>query len=106
MENSETVIKKIAIGDSLKCLNIKPLDGNDVAPPLKQDGTYVADTIYKCRCGCEHIDVGLKSKYNYVRCHTCGEELPGGNITHWCHPSRFEIIQPTPTDEKSSAQSV
>jgi len=73
--------------DVLICKDIQPLKGNDVAPPLKLDEEYQVLNIFKCGCGKSHIDVGLKSEYNFVRCYDCEENLPPE--IHWCHPSRF-----------------
>lgn len=72
------------------CINDKPLEGNEIAPPVKIGEEYTVETIYACLCGQEHYDVGLKSKHNYIRCHNCKREIPKGDIIHWCHPSRFE----------------
>jgi len=83
-------METIAINEKLKCLNDKPLKGNDVAPPLKEGEKYSAKNVIKCSCGKEHIDVGLVSDYNYITCYDCSEQLPDGNKIHWCHPSRFE----------------
>jgi hypothetical protein len=74
------------------CTNVKPLEGNDVAPPLVMCKEYTIIGICIDRQGNQHLDVGLKSKYNYIRSHETGEELPHGDKIHWCHPSRFEIF--------------
>lgn len=71
------------------CINTKPLTGNTIAPPLKLFDEYTVLQLYTCKCGQDHYDVGLVSKYEYVSCHTCSEMLPEGNKVHWCHPSRF-----------------
>lgn len=70
-------------------MNNKPLTGNTIAPPLVEGTQYVIKEVYTCKCGQEHIDVGLASMYNYVSCYTCKLELPKGDKIHWCHPSRF-----------------
>lgn len=74
----------------MKCVNILPLVGNDVAPPLKLNDDYKLVQIHRCKCGQEHYDVGLKSEYNWVSCYKCKKPLPQGNLIHWCHPDRFE----------------
>ena len=79
--------------DVLICNNKEPLKGNDIAPPVKVGEEYKANKIYTCPapCGQQHIDVGLKSNYNWVSCHGCGEKLPDGDVIHWSHPSRFNL---------------
>lgn len=81
-------MEKINKGDVLFVVNTMPLPGNDVAPPLKEI-KYIASEVIECDCRQQHIDVGLLSEYNYIRCYTCKKELPNGNAIHWCHPSRF-----------------
>lgn len=81
----------IEIGDALIAKNNAPLTGNSVAPPLEIGREYKTKGIYICGCGKYHINVGLVSKYSYVSCHYCKEELPAGDKIHWCHPSRFDI---------------
>jgi len=83
---------KIEKDNKLKCVNIKPLTGNDVGPDLKDNVEYEAKEVYTCTCGQKHIDVGLKSNYNWIRCYNCQEELPRGREIHWAHPIRFEIV--------------
>jgi hypothetical protein len=77
----------------LKAKNIKPLEGNHIAPPLEMDKVYDNKEVFTCDCGQEHYDVGLTSIYNYVTCYKCKKELPKGHTIHWCHPSRFEIVE-------------
>lgn len=82
-------MEKITKGDTLFVVKTEPLEGNDVAPPLKLNEKHTAAEVYECSCGQQHIDVGLLSEYNYIRCYTCEKELPNGDAIHWCHPSRF-----------------
>lgn len=79
-------------GDKLTVINNKPLHGNEVAPPLIEGNEYVARQIHICQCGQDHVDVGLKSKYNWITCYKCKKELPKGETIHWCHPTRFEKV--------------
>lgn len=79
------------VGDQITCVNIRPLEGNDVAPPLVDGKTYPLLQIIKDSAGNEHFDVGLESKYNYIRSYETKEELPTADKIHWCHPSRFVI---------------
>lgn len=53
----------------MKCINNKPLQGNDIAPPLMLDRDYELKMKFLCDCGLEHWDVGLKSRYNYISCY-------------------------------------
>lgn len=77
--------------ETLKCINSKPLKGNDVAPPLKEGESYQVKQVVLDKKGNKHLDVGLKSKFNYVTSAETGEVLPNSAIggIHWCHPSRF-----------------
>ena len=76
-------------GTTMLCVNINPLEGNTIAPPLTKDADYPILNVHTCPCGQEHYDVGIKSQVNYVRCYKCSEELVDGDKIHWCHPSRF-----------------
>lgn len=81
---------------TLKCINVNPLEGNDVAPPLTLESEYHPVHVHQCPepCNQVHFDVGLISKHNFVRCHNCQKVLPNSQIggQHWCHPTRFEKI--------------
>ena len=81
----------IKVEDTVLCINNKPLAGNDIAPPLKEGENYPVTEIYTCGCGKQHIGVGLKAEVNYVTCYDCEEKMP--LTTHWCHPSRFEVVE-------------
>lgn len=89
METTETT-PEIAKDNILICKKTEPLKGNTIAPPLTLDQEYPALQVITCGCGKKHIDVGLKSEYNFVSCHACNEILPQTEV-HWCHPGRFEI---------------
>lgn len=78
-------------GTMLECINTKPLEGNEIAPPLEEGVFYPIVKTHKCSCGQEHYDVGLKSEYNWVTCYKCKIKLPNGDTIHWCHPSRFKL---------------
>lgn len=71
------------------CINEKPLEENSVGPPLVLGDPYFVKEVYKCECGQEHYDVGLKSIYNWISCYKCKKAIPRGTEIHWCHPSRF-----------------
>jgi len=79
--------------NKVKVVYDKPLTGNAVAPPLKEGESYLVKQTHFCTGGCgqAHYDVGLISKFNFIRCHKCGEVLPnsGQEGIHWAHPSRF-----------------
>ncbi len=83
MDKSEFIGKKVV------CIDNKPLRFNDVAPPLVLEKEYtIQDVVFDSK-GNPHFDVGLVSKYNYIRSIETKEDLPDGNKIHWCHPSRF-----------------
>lgn len=78
----------------VKCINIKKLPRKDVAPPLELNKEYTVKAVTKDKKDNDHYDVGLVSAYNYVTSQETGETLPNSAIggIHWCHPSRFEIL--------------
>lgn len=76
----------------LLVIKTEPLKGNDVAPPLYRHEIRDLKKVIYCKCGNPHYDVGIPSNYNYISCHDCGSKLPGGDMIHWCHPSRFEEL--------------
>jgi len=76
----------------VKCINVDPLGANEVAPPLELNKVYDVKEIIEDSKGHQHYDVGLVSKYNYIRSFDTGEDLERGDSIHWCHPSRFEVV--------------
>jgi hypothetical protein len=80
------------VGGIVRCINTKPLPGNEVAPPLHLNEVYVIKNVVRDKKGNPHLDVGLESNYNYISSYETKEELPNGNSIHWCHPSRFELV--------------
>lgn len=77
---------------TVKTIDVKPLKGNDVAPPLGEiNKLFTIKQMHFCSCGMEHLDVGLKSIHNRITCWHCKEVLPNSSSggIHWCHPSRF-----------------
>jgi hypothetical protein len=81
---------KIVEGDTLICVNDKVLGDNVIAPTLNVGDEYPAKKVFVCGCGQEHVDVGITSQYNYVRCYICKEDLPNSDSIHWCNSIRFE----------------
>lgn len=79
----------------VRCINNKPLQGNDVAPPLEVGKEYDLISTVSDKQNNPHYDVGLVSKFNYVTSRDTGEKLPNSSFggIHWCHPSRFEIVE-------------
>lgn len=73
-------------------INIDPLPGNTVAPPLRMGAALAIKEVITDRNGNQHIDVGLASNYNYITSYETKEELPRGDSIHWCHPSRFKKL--------------
>jgi hypothetical protein len=84
MNNTTFEIKNV-----VKAINVKPLMGNQIAPPLELEKEYLVVGICLDKQGNQHLDVGLKSVHNYITSYETDEELPDGNKIHWCHPSRF-----------------
>jgi len=83
---------KFEIGNEVVCKNIKCLEGNNFAPPLVFEEKYKVINIILDNKENQHLDVGLKSKLNYVTSWDTKEVLPDGDKIHWCHPSRFELV--------------
>jgi hypothetical protein len=75
--------------DKVICIDAEPLQGNEIAPPLETGVEYQVIGIINDRAGNQHLDVGLKSMYNYIRSFETKEDLKDGDKIHWCHPSRF-----------------
>lgn len=78
-------------GCNVRCINILPLGDNKIAPPLVDQRVYKVLNILE-DTDHDHIDVGLASKVEFVRCFETGNELWAGDRIHWCHPSRFELV--------------
>lgn len=79
------------IGQVVIAKNNKPLEGNTIAPELVIDQEYPILGIITDEKGNQHLDIGIKSMYNYITSWETSEELPDGDKIHWCHPSRFEL---------------
>ena len=77
-------------GDEVVCILIDPLKGNDVAPNLELGARYTIREIIYDKENNPHFDVALKSNVMWVRSFETKENLPRGDIVHWCHPSRFK----------------
>ena len=82
-------MQKFQVGQTVKCVNVDRLEGNDAKPPLELNASYPIKQITLDSKGNQHLDVGLKSEMNYVRSFETKEKLPDGDTIHWCHPSRF-----------------
>ena len=76
--------------EELICINIEPLVGNNIAPPLVKGRKYPVKEVFTCKCGQNHFDVGLLSQHNFISCYSCGDHIPRGDTIHWCHPNRFK----------------
>lgn len=81
------------VGQMVKAILTKPLNGNDIAPDLVLNQDYEIKEIILDQEKNQHLDVGLKSSCNYIRSIETSEDLPRGTSIHWCHPSRFELIK-------------
>ena len=77
------------IGDEVVVINSLLLPGKVICPDLSSGQNKSVVGICVDRYGNQHIDVGLVSELNYVTSYETGEDLPGGDKIHWCHPSRF-----------------
>lgn len=96
MEKESKIKEVFEIGESITCVNTKLLSETGIKPPLVEMGMYKIKDIILDSAGNQHLDVGLKSQYNFVSSLETGEHLPrsskeehGEDAVHWCHPSRF-----------------
>lgn len=91
MENVEG-IDIYEIDDIVKVINDAPLPGNAVAPPVVIGEEYKIKNIVLDTRDNQHLDLGLKSEYNYITSWETKEDLPDGDNVHWIHPSRVIIV--------------
>lgn len=94
------------VGDTVRCINNLPFHDREVGPPLVDKGIYLVREIVTTKGDNDHLDVGLKSKYNYVSCQATGMHIPRGEEIHWCHPSRFEAHVGETADKEEAAVAV
>ncbi len=80
------------VGDIIKIINDAPLSGNTVAPPVTIGEEYPIQHILIDKKGHQHLDLGLKSDYEFIRSWETGEELPEGDRIHWVSPWRVQIV--------------
>ena len=81
------------VEQEVECILIDKLPGVEVAPPLTLGKIYPIKAITLDKEGNQHLDVGLESVYNWITSHETGELLPDGDTIHWCHPSRFKLVE-------------
>lgn len=85
---------KFNVGDQVICVNNELMEGNDYGPPKTElivGKEYRVEMILEDSAGNQHLDVGIKSIYNYIRSWETKEQLLGGDKVQWCHPSRFKL---------------
>jgi hypothetical protein len=88
-------MKKFKVGDVVQCINNNVLEGNEFGPSkilLRLAEHYTIKDIIEDSQGNQHLDIGLKSIYNYIRSWETKEELTRGDKVQWCHPSRFNLL--------------
>lgn len=83
----------LKLGQAVRVINIAPLSDSGIVPPLSLGEERKIEAFTSCGCGEIHLDLGLKSKYNYIKCYKCGDELQLGYKIHWAHSSRVEPIE-------------
>ena len=88
------IIKPIVftVGQIVRPTFFMPLPEREVTPPLGPGKTYPVKGITVDSKGNQHLDLGLPSKYSFVRSYETDEPLPNGDTIHWCHPGRFELV--------------
>jgi hypothetical protein len=77
----------------VEVLENKALSSSGIKPELNIGDKHKVKETCTCKCGQTHLDIGLVSKYNYISCYKCGEELPRGSSIHWCNSIRFNIVE-------------
>lgn len=80
------------VGNKVKCIKTEPLPGRTKCPDLEMGKEYRVQGITLDSKNNQHLDVGLKSELEWITSYETGEHLTGGSTYHWCHPSRFELI--------------
>lgn len=75
-------------GQEVIIVNNEILKGNTVGPTLTLGDVKKIKRIILDKNGNQHLDLGLKSRYMYIRSYETKEELPNGDSIHWVHPSR------------------
>lgn len=65
-------------GEKVTPVYFNPLPGNKVSPDIYKDDTYIVKSITLDSKGNQHLDVGVVSKYEFIRSYETGEELPDG----------------------------
>jgi hypothetical protein len=81
------------VDDIVKIINDAPLSGNTVAPPIVIGEEYPIKNIILDSENNQHLDLGLKSSYNFITSWETDEELIDGDKIHWVHPSRVELVK-------------
>ncbi len=76
------------VDDKVTIINDEPLPGNDKKPAVKIGEAHVVKNITVDKEGFQHLDLGLKSNYNYVRSFETKEELKDGDKIHWVSTRR------------------
>lgn len=82
---------KFKVGDIVLCINTELLYGNEIKPPLIKNYEYTIYDIWTDVMGHQHLNVGLKSDHNFIRSWHTKEEIPNGDVIHWCLASRFRL---------------
>lgn len=80
------------VGQTIVCINDKKFPDKEVGPPLKEGQEYIVKEIITTAKGHDHLDVGLKSEYNYISCQEVHVNIPRGDEIHWCYPGRFKAV--------------
>jgi hypothetical protein len=85
-------MSKFIVGHQVRVVFAGILPGNSIGPNVTNGEIGIVKESYICKCGEEHLDIGLRSKLTSVTCYKCREDLPGSDSVHWCHSSRFELV--------------
>jgi len=83
---------KIINMNKIEIVNDDYLPGNDVKPPIKIGEQHFVLREHVCKCGEIHLDIGLKSEYNFITCYKCREDLPESENIHWINQCRTKSI--------------
>lgn len=81
------------VGDKVEIVFDGYLKDRDVKPAVIMGEQHIIQGIVLDSKGNQHLNIGLKSHYNYIRSQETNEELPNGHILHYIHPSRVKKVK-------------
>lgn len=87
-------MQKFKVGDVVEVIFDGIYEGLENKPDIHNGEVYTVMGIYE-KNGIQHLDIGLNTKFNYIRCRHTFEKLDINlyrfNI-QWCSADRFKKI--------------